>query len=37
MKSLIYRGIKLWDMIPDDIQRSVTKVKSKRGIRLVKL
>ena len=36
LKSPMYRGIKLWDMIPEDIQRSLTKVKFKRGIHLVK-
>ena len=36
-KSPLYRGIKLWDMIPDNIQRSVTKVKFKQQIRAIKL
>ena len=37
MKSPLYRGVKLWDMIPEDIQRSVTKVKFKTMLKSVKL
>ena len=37
LKSPLYRGIKLWDMIPDEIQRSVTKVKFKIMVKLIKL
>ena len=33
LKSPLYRGIKLWDMIPESIQRSLTKVKLKRLIK----
>ena len=33
LKSPMHRGIKLWNMIPEDIQRSVTKVKFKAGIK----
>ena len=33
LKSPLYRGIKLWDMIPESIQRSLTKVKFKRLIK----
>ena len=32
LKSPMNRGIKLWNMIPENIQRSVTKVKFKAGI-----
>ena len=33
LKSPLYRGIKLWDRIPENIQRSVTKVKFKRELK----
>ena len=33
LKSPMNRAIKLWNMIPVDIQRSVTKVKFKAGIK----
>ena len=33
LKSPMYRGIKLWNMIPEDVQRALTKVKFKTGIR----
>ena len=36
-KSPLYRGRKLWDIIPEDIQRALTKVKFKRGISNIKL
>ena len=32
LKSPLYRGIKLWDTIPESIQRSTTKVKFKSQI-----
>ena len=31
------RGVKLWNLIPENIQMSVTKVKFKTGIKTVKL
>ena len=37
VKSPFYRGIKLWDMIPIEIQRSVTKVKFKRELKQIGL
>ena len=37
LKSPSYLGVKLWDMIPDGIQRSITKVKFKSMIKTVKL
>ena len=33
LKSPLYRGIKLCDRIPENIQRSVTKVKFKRELK----
>ena len=36
-KSPFFRGLKLWDMIPDNIQRSVTKFKFKMGLRYIAL
>ena len=37
LKSPMYRGVTLWDMIPQSIQRSLTKVKFKREIKTVPL
>ena len=37
LKSPLYRGIKLWDRIPDSIQRSTTKVKFKHQIKGIPL
>ena len=36
-KSPLLRGIKLWDMVPEPIQRSLTKVKFKREIKSIRL
>ena len=36
LESPLYRGVKLWDMI-HDIQRSLTKVKFKLMLKLIKL
>ena len=32
MKSPFYRGVKLWDMLPEAVQRATTKVKFKNMI-----
>ena len=32
LKNPMFRGIKLWNMIPEDVQRALTKVKFKTGI-----
>ena len=37
MKSPLYRRVKLWDMIPDNFQRSVTKVKFKTMLKVCKI
>ena len=37
LKSPLYLGVKLWDMIPDGIQRSITKVKFKTLLKSVPL
>ena len=36
-KSPMNRGVKLWNLIPENIQKSVTKVKFKTGIKTVRL
>ena len=36
-KSPLSRGRKLWDMIPEDIQKSLTRVKFKRELANIKL
>ena len=37
LKSPLYRGTKLWNCIPENIQRSTTKVKFKTQIKVIKL
>ena len=37
LKSPLYRGIKLWDMIPESVQRSTTKVKFKSNLKGIPL
>ena len=32
MKSPYYRGISLWDMLPEEVQRGTTKVRFKKQI-----
>ena len=36
-KSCLHCGMKLWDMIPQDVQKALTKVKFKRGLNMIRL
>ena len=36
-KGPLHRGMKLWDMIPQDVQKALTKVKFKRGLNMIRL